>query len=131
MNKCIPFPGTAWASSAALAEEQSKRTLAALEAEEVDHLLSEPYWRTVCETYEAAIGHQLQAWQLLQLAELTKGFDSLVILLAIQATREARRPSFFYLRAILQRCSSEGITTFDRYAADTAKHRAQQNRKYR
>ena len=107
MNNCIPFPGSAWAASATAEALQAENSLLIEEQEAAAALLATPAWAKIDQEYERATGYPLKPWQVIELAAMA--IPPLVISLAIQDTRKAPRPSFYYLRAILRRFQVETL----------------------
>ncbi len=128
MNNCITLP-VIWHSSAYAEEEAAAEAAAARERQAMHDLMDHPKWRFIASTYESTIGYPLKPWQLLELVEANQ--DEQVIFAAIQDTRKAPRPSYYYLRAILTRCRAWGINTLSDYLADQQQHRALQNARWR
>ena len=128
MDNCITLP-VAWHSSAYAEEEAAAEAAAARERQAFVDLMDHPKWRFVAWTYEHTIGYPLKPWQLLELVEANQ--DEQVIFAAIQDTRKAPRPSYYYLRAILNRCRASGIVTLSDYLEDQERHRAFVNARMR
>lgn len=128
MNNLIAFPRS-WASSAYAEETAAAEAAAARERQAYQDLMDHPKWAFVAYAFESTIGWQLKPWQLLELVELNQ--DEQLIFAAIQDTRKAPRPSYFYLRAILTRCKASGINNLNAYVEDHLRHQTMQDSRYR
>lgn len=128
MDNCITLP-VAWHSSAYAEEEAAAEAAAARERQAYVDLMEHPKWRFIARTYEVTIGYPLKPWQLLEL--VSNNQDEQLIFAALQDTRKAPRPSYYYLRAILERCQASGIATLSDYIRDQAQHRALLNARMR
>ena len=120
MNNCIILP-VPWHSSV-YAEEEAAAAAAARERQAMHDLMDHPKWRFIASSYERTVGYPLKPWQLLEL--VSNNQDEQLIFAALQDTRKAPRPSYYYLRAILNRCRASGIATLSDYLEDQERHRA-------
>ena len=128
MNNCIILP-VPWHSSVYAEEEAAAAEAAARERQAMQDLMDHPKWRFIASSYERTVGYPLKPWQLLEL--VSNNQDEQLIFAALQDTRKAPRPSYYYLRAILERCQASGIATLSDYIQDQAQHRALQNARWR
>ena len=128
MDNLITLPVT-WHSSVYAEEEAAAAEAAARERQAMQDLMDHPKWRFVAQCFETTVGYPLKPWQLLEL--VSNNQDEQLIFAALQDTRKAPRPSYYYLRAILERCQASGISTLSDYIQDQAQHRALLNARWR
>lgn len=128
MDNLISLP-VPWHSSVYAEEEAAAEAAAARERQAMQELMDHPKWRFVASSYEHTVGYPLKPWQLLEL--VSNNQDEQLIFAALQDTRKAPRPSYYYLRAILRRCQASGINTLSDYIRDQAQHRALLNARLR
>ena len=117
MSNVVTMP-TSWAASRTRQEinRQRQDTWEAYRC-----LLDLPQWSDLEDLFRAQIGEALKPWQLVELASMALPID--MIKLAIGDTLRAPRPSYYYLRAILWHCKTEGVTTFRGYLDRNQAHK--------